>query len=240
MNTKNKKNHKTISIILPTLNEETGVGKVIDEIPMTQLEMMGYSAEVVVVDGNSSDQTREIAEKKGARVIVEKRKGKGRAVRTALENVSSDFIFVLDADYTYPPTYIPEMLDILRRDNPVVIGSRLKGRYEKGALRRQNVIGNHLLTYLANLLFRTRISDVCTGFWGLRGDVTDCLELSTDGFQFEAELYAELAKKGYSIAEVPILYRRRKGKAKLSSFRDGVKIGWMLIKKRLPQRAKRQ
>lgn len=227
-----KMKHHSICIILPSLNEELTIGKVIDEIPRQALEREGGHVEVLVVDGNSTDQTRQIAQEKGARVIIESRKGKGRAVRTALEVVKADFVFMLDADYTYPATYIPDMLKILYQDCPVVIGSRLKGQREKGAIRQLNVIGNFLLTLIANILYRTKISDLCTGYWGLRGEVILTLNLSADGFQFEAELFTELAKKGYPIAEVPIYYRRREGKAKLSRLKDGIKIGWMLISRR--------
>ena len=84
----------TICIILPTLNEELSIGKVIDEIPRHTLEEEGYEVDVVVVDGNSSDRTRQITREKGARVILERRRGKGRAVRTALKEVKADYIFM--------------------------------------------------------------------------------------------------------------------------------------------------
>lgn len=221
-----------ISIILPAYNEELTIGKVIDEIPRQALEREGYQVDVLVVDNNSSDGTGEIAQEKGARVIIEPRRGKGRAVRTALAQVEADFIFMLDADYTYPATYIPAMLRILE-DFPAVIGSRLKGQQEKGAIRRLNLIGNYLLTWLANILYQTKISDLCTGYWGFRREVIQNISLMADGFQLEAEILARLARKGYAIAEIPICYRRREGKAKLSGLKDGFRIGWMLLARRL-------
>jgi len=223
---------RNISIILPSLNEELTIGKVIDEIPRQALEGEGYQVEVLVVDSNSSDQTRQIAQAKGARVMIEPRIGKGRAVRTALASLKADFVFMLDADYTYPATYIRDMLKILCQDHPVVIGSRLKGRREKGAMKQLNLIGNFLLSLMASVLYRTRISDLCTGYWGMRGEVIPGLRLLADGFQLEAELFTQLAKKGYRIAEVPVYYRRREGKTKLSNLKDGIKIGWMLIARR--------
>ncbi len=222
----------SVCIILPALNEELTIGKVIDEIPWQTLEREGYQVNVLVVDGNSSDRTRQIAQEKGATVIIQPRRGKGRAMRTAIDSVKADFIFMLDADYTYPASHIPDMLKILSQDYPVVIGSRLKGRREKGAIRRLNIVGNILLTLIANILYRTRISDVCTGYWGMRGEIIPNLNLSANGFQFEAELFTQLAKQGYLLAEVPIYYRRREAKTKLSRIKDGVKIGWMLIARR--------
>jgi glycosyltransferase involved in cell wall biosynthesis len=222
----------TVCVILPALDEELTVGKVIDEIPRHELEREGYQVDVLVVDGNSSDRTRHIAQEKGARVILEPRRGKGRAVRTIMEQIEADFIFILDADYTYPATYIPGMLEILRQGYPVVIGSRLRGGQEKGAMRRLNVIGNSMLTWIANILYRTRISDLCTGYWGMRAEVIPELKLLSDGFQLEAEIYTQLSKKGYSIAEVPTYYRCREGKAKLSGLKDGFKIFWLLLSRR--------
>ena len=221
-----------ICIILPALNEGPTIGKVIDEIPKQALEREGHQVEVLVVDNNSSDRTRQIAEEKGARVITELRRGKGRAMRTALASVKADFVFMLDADYTYPATYIPEMLRFLKQDYSVVIGSRLRGQREKGAIRGLNIVGNLILTIMANILYRTRISDLCTGYWGMRGEVIHGLKLQTEGFQFEAELFSEVAKKRYRIAEVPIYYRRRPTEAKLNRIKDGVRIGKTLIAKR--------
>jgi dolichol-phosphate hexosyltransferase len=222
--------NKTISIIIPTLNEEKSIGKVIDEIPQKILEDSGYKVGIIVVDG-STDRTAEIASSKGAQVIIEKRRGKGRAIRTALEKVEADYLFMIDGDYTYSPTYIPEMIKILQ-SYPVVIGSRLRGHREKGALRKINFIGNYILTITANILYGTRISDLCTGFWGFRQNVIDNINLTSDGFQLEADILIQLAKKRYKIGEVPILYRCREGKAKLSGIKDGLKIGRFLFSKR--------
>lgn len=223
---------KRVSIILPALDEEEAVGKVIDEIPKKDMEERGYRVEILVVDNGSTDRTREIAEAKGAKIIVEPTKGKGRAVRTAFESVSGDFIFMLDADYTYPATYIPQMLEALEEGYNVVLGSRLKGQRAEGAMSKLNLIGNRLLAFIANTLYGTRISDLCTGYWGLTREVVENMELDATGFQLEANMFTEIAKKGYRIAEVAILYRRRLTPTKLSSLEDGLRIGRTLITKR--------
>lgn len=219
----------SVSIIIPALNEKLTIGKVIDEIPRRELQGAGYSVEIVVVDNNSTDGTGRIAEEKGIKVIVEPVRGKGRSVRTALKSVNGDFIFMLDADYTYPATYIPRMLQVLRKGHDVVIGSRLGGQMRKGAMSRMNLVGNHLLVFMANILYRTRISDLCTGYWGLTRRVIEKLELNAEGFELEAAMFAEIAKKGYDIAEVPIYYRRRTTPGTLSALKDGIKIGWTLL-----------
>lgn len=213
------------------MNEEETIGKVIDEIPRRALEQAGYAVQVLVVDGNSTDRTRQIAEQKGASVIVEPREGKGIAVTTALSSVDADFIFMLDADYTYPPSYIPDMLQLLTHHH-VVIGSRLKGHRERGAMSRLNLIGNRLLSLMATALYQRKISDVCTGYWGFKNEVVEALRLRATAFDLEVELFSQLARKGYSIAELPIYYRRRASRPKLRPLRDGIKIGWTLITKR--------
>jgi dolichol-phosphate mannosyltransferase len=223
---------KVISVILPALNEEETVGRVIDEVPKESMERTGYQVELLVIDNDSTDRTKEIAEEKGARVIVEPLRGKGRAIRTAFESVSGEFIFMLDADYTYPATHIPEMLKVLEEGYDVVLGSRLKGRMEKGAMSRLNLVGNHLLAFLANILYGTEISDLCTGYWGLRGEVIKDLKLDAVGFELEANMFTEIAKKGYRIGEVPVHYRRRLTSPKLGSLKDGFRIGRMLLRKR--------
>jgi len=223
---------KEVCIILPALNEEATVGKVIAEIPRETLEEKGYKVTILVVDNGSSDRTREKALQSGAEVIVEPRRGKGRAVRTALEQVKADFVFMLDSDYTYPATYILQMLEILEQGTPVVIGSRLKGCVEKGAMSTLNLIGNHLLSSMASIIYRMKITDLCTGLWGFRNQAIKNLELKANGFDFEAELFAQLAKKGYRIAEIPVHYRPRPTKAKLNSIKDGLKIGWKLLTQR--------
>jgi len=220
-----------IVVILPTLNEEETIGRVIDEIPRQALEEGGYKVQVLVVDGNSTDRTRQIAEEKGASIIVERRKGKGIAVTGALSSVDADFIFMLDADATYPPGAIPDMLKMLGSHH-AVIGSRLKGRREKGAMRRLNLVGNRLLSLIATVFYCKRISDVCSGLWGFRGEVVKNLNLRATAFDLEAELFSQLAKRGYSIAEIPIYYRRRASPPKLRPLRDGTRIGWALITRR--------
>jgi dolichol-phosphate mannosyltransferase len=152
-------------------------------------------------------------------------------MRTAFDAVKADYVFMLDADYTYPATYIPEMLKLLQK-YPAVIGSRLKGKREDGSMRRFNTIGNYLLTWLANILYLTWISDLCTGYWGFRGEVIGNIRLTSDGFQLEAELLTQLRKKGYKIGEVPVCYRCREGKAKLSGLKDGLQIARFLIVRR--------
>ena len=220
---------KTICIVLPALNEEENIGKVIAEIPRAKLEERGYIVRVLVVDNNSTDMTAQLARDSGAEVITETRRGKGRAMRTGFKQSRADFVFMLDADYTYPGSFIPDMLDVLLGGYDVVIGSRLRGSRAKGSISRLNIIGNHLLTFMARVLYFRKISDLCTGYWGFRGEVLSKLRLSAEGFNLEADLFAQVVKNGYRIGELPIYYRRRGTPTKLNSLRAGLRIGWKLI-----------
>ncbi|MBT9132904.1 MAG: Undecaprenyl-phosphate mannosyltransferase [Firmicutes bacterium] len=192
---------------------------------------MGYEVQILVVDNGSNDGTGELARKAGAEVLVEPRKGKGNAVRTAFKTVDADFICMFDADNTYPVACIPDMLRLLNHSD-VVMGSRLKGRREKGAMSRLNLVGNYLLSLMATILYQRKTSDVCTGCWGFNGEVVKNLNLQATGFELEADLFSQLTRKGHSIVELPIYYRQRASSPKLNSLKDGIKIGWALITRR--------
>ncbi|MFC1919415.1 glycosyltransferase family 2 protein [Chloroflexota bacterium] len=224
---------KKVCIFLPALNEEKAIGGVIDEVPRAKLEERGYEVEILVVDNRSTDGTREVAEKRGVSVITEPRRGKGYAVRTAFKSINSDFVFMLDADLTYPAKYIPQMLELLESGFDVVIGSRLKGRIEDKAMSKMNLVGNHVLTLTAKLLYGTSISDLCTGYWGFHQHVVKGLTLDATGFEIEAKMFAQIARKGHSIAEIPIEYRRTIRPSRLSSLKDGFRIGRVLITERM-------
>jgi len=221
-----------VTFIIPTLNEAPSIGSVIESIPVVELAKDGYETAVYVVDGRSVDDTREIAVEKGAEVIIEQRSGKGVAVQTALRAVDADYVIVADGDNTYPVSEATEMLRLLQTHD-VVIGSRFKGTIEPGAMTRMNVVGNVLLSLLAQTLFGTHISDVCTGFWAYRTAAIRRLDLAARGFEIEADMFVECVRKDLRIAELPITYRARADEPKLSSLRDGVKIGLFLCKRRL-------
>ena len=228
---------ETIAVIIPTLNEGYSIGKVIEGVPIADLSKNGLETAVYVIDGQSNDGTREIAIEKGAQVILEDRQGKGFAVQTAFKSIAADYEIMVDGDNTYPIEMLTEMVRLLKK-NDVVIGSRLKGVIEPGAMTKLNVVGNVFLSFLASVLFGLRVSDVCTGFWGYRSDAIRRLTLTASGFEIEADMFVECVRKGLRVAEIPIIYRARKDQPKLSSLRDGIKIGLFLCKRRLQPEAK--
>jgi len=221
---------ETVAVVIPTLNEERSISAVIEDVPVNDLRKNGFKTAVYVIDGRSVDHTRDIAVQKGAQIISEQRRGKGAALQTAFRAVDADYVIVVDGDNTYPISAATEMLRLLQTYD-IVIGSRLKGTIEPGAMTRLNILGNNLLTLLARALFSVNITDVCTGLWGFRGDAISRLELEAEGFEIEADMYSECARKGLSIAEIPINYRARADHAKLAALRDGLRIGAFLWRK---------
>jgi glycosyltransferase involved in cell wall biosynthesis len=216
-----------VAVILPALNEEQAIGKVISEIPKKVLEESGYSVKTIVVDNDSIDRTKIIAEENTATVIKELQRGKGYAVKTGINSVDADYFFLMDADYTYPPSHIVEMLELHKH---VVIGSRVKGYREKDSLKLLNLMGVIFLSLAATIIYQRRISDICTGYWGLRGEVARKLNLNAMGFDIEARLFSEITRKKFSTVELPISYRRRMGgEPKLRPFRDGFRILRVLL-----------
>jgi glycosyltransferase involved in cell wall biosynthesis len=139
---------ETVAVVIPTLNEERSIGKVIDGVPVADLLQKGFKTAVYVIDGQSTDNTREIAVEKGAQLILEERQGKGQAIQTAFKCITADYSIMIDGDDTYPIEMATEMTRLLQTHD-VVIGSRLKGTIEPGAMTRLNVVGNTLLSLLA-------------------------------------------------------------------------------------------
>ena len=222
----------TIVVVIPALNEEPTIGIVIDEIPVVELTARGYTVRTVVVDNGSTDGTAAVAAARHAEVIHEPQRGKGTAMRRAFRQVSGDYVFMLDGDATYPAIHIVDMVDRLAAGCDVVTGSRLRGRRCPGSISPLNVLGNHLLTWLACFLYGHKTSDLCTGYWGFRGSVLPDLNLRSRGFNLEAELFAEVTRRRLKLCEVPVNYRRRPTPAKLRSLRDGARIARTLLTKR--------
>lgn len=224
---------KTVSILLPARNEEDGVAAVLAEIPYRELRRRGWAVDVAVVDGNSSDRTREVAASWGARVIVQEGRGKGMAVRSALPQLEGEYVVMIDADRTYPAWDVPAFLDRLEAGADVVLGTRMRGTLHPGAMSLTHRVGNRGLSLLASLLHGKRVTDVCTGMWGFRRDAVLDLKLTSREFEIEAELFARIVRARLVLEEMPIDYRPRVGATKLGGIRDGFRIGWKLLELRL-------
>jgi dolichol-phosphate hexosyltransferase len=223
----------TLSILLPALNEEEGIERVLQAIPRRRLERLGLSYGVYLLDGNSTDRTRSVARRMGAEVVVQSGNGKGAAFREFLPQIKADITVILDSDGTYPAEMIPQLVGALGERSPIVLGSRfLESWMDDGAMPVLNQIGNRLLSLFASLLFKVPVSDVCSGMWAFRSDQLKSLDLTAERFELEVDIFGECAMRHIPIAEIPIPYRRRVGQRKLGLW-DGVRIGFALLKKRM-------
>lgn len=200
-----------VTIVIPALNEEKAIGLVLDE-----LFEAGFK-NVLVVDGYSVDGTVKIAEGRGVRVIQQNGHGKTGALKTAVTYVDTPYMLVMDGDYTYCAKDIERFLNHADRYTHVI-----------GVRDRKNIslvhrFGNWVITRTFNVLFGSRLSDVCSGMYLLRTEVARRLEFESKGFGAEVEILAQSAMEN-GVAEVPASYRRRIGKSRLSTWRHGFQI----------------
>lgn len=220
-----------VSIIIPTMNEEASIGDVIDTIHEAMKDFKdGY--EILVVDTNSKDRTVEIAISKEAKVIDEPRRGYGRAYKTGFERAEGEVIATLDADCTYPAEDIPRLVNALEHEGLDFITCDRLSKLEKGVMSAKHRLGNWILKVTTNLLFRMHIKDSQSGMWVFRKKILGKIELISDGMPLSEEIKIEAWRKGLKAKEVPIVYRMRKGEAKLQSWKDGFKNLKFLFKKR--------
>jgi glycosyltransferase involved in cell wall biosynthesis len=220
-----------VSIIIPTMNEEASIGEVMDSVNQAMSELDG-EFEVLIVDTNSKDRTREIASEKGARIIDEPRRGYGRAYKTGFQEAQGDILATLDADCTYPAEDIPKLVRMLESEQLDFITTDRLSEMEKGVMSTQHRFGNWVLKFTTNLLFGMRIKDSQSGMWVFRKKILDRIELTSDGMPLSEEIKIEAWRKGLSAKEVPIVYSIRKGEKKLQSWNDGFRNLRFLFQKR--------
>jgi len=217
-----------VSVVLPSKNEEETIGICINKVRKV-FDSENLAGEIIVVD-NSDDETPIIAKELGADVITPDKHGYGYAYRYAFRHLKekygkyTKYIVMGDADNTYDFMEMPKLLKPLVEDEAdFIIGSRFKGKIEKGAMPwLHKWIGNPLLTWFLNLFFKAGVSDAHSGFRAITGEALEKLNLKADGMEFASEMIIEAARKGLRIKEVPISYYKRKNdNSKLSSFSDG-------------------
>jgi glycosyltransferase involved in cell wall biosynthesis len=190
-----------------------------------------YEFEILVIDTNSKDMTREIAREKGATVVEEPRRGYGRAYKTGFEKAIGDIVATLDADCTYPAEDIPQLCDRLFAENLDFITTNRLARMEEGAMSAKHRLGNWVLNATTKMLFSVSFKDSQSGMWVFRRESYAKLDVQDDGMPFSEEIKIEAFRKLRTI-EVPITYKRRVGEVKLSSWKDGWKNFKFLWKKR--------
>ncbi|EQD72175.1 glycosyl transferase, group 2 family protein [mine drainage metagenome] len=235
------------SMVVPTLNEAGSITMVLrgfraaaEQANRTIFRDDPIDWEVLVVDGASTDGTGGAAEAEGARVIVERRKGYGRAYRTGFAEASGEIIATSDGDGTYPVEEIPTLVRRLIDERlDFLTGDRL-AYVTREAMTTEHRIGNWMLNFSFEVAYHryvtgptgTPIHDSQSGLWVFRRSILDRVVLTQDGMAMSEELKIEALTRGFHVLEVPIRYGERLGHPKLSSWRDGVRNGWFLLRKR--------
>jgi glycosyltransferase involved in cell wall biosynthesis len=210
-----------ISVIIPTLNEQAGIEETLKSIPESSLKSkLGYELEIIVVDGESTDSTVEIAKKTGARVIAEKRRGYGRALKSGFEAANGQIIVTIDADNTYPTGSIPEYVQELERGDYDFITINRFSDMGQGVMSFTRRFGNKILTLLTRLLYSIDLEDSQSGMWIMKKNFVSSIKLDSDGMSLSEEIKI-IAFKFFKAEEIDGRYRARSGDAKLRVFHDG-------------------
>lgn len=220
----------TLSVVMPTLNEEEGIRECIERVE-TALEELRIPGEVVISD-SSTDRTPEIAREMGAIVVEPDGKGYGYAYRYAFERVRGEYVVMGDADTTYDFEKIPELLEPVRNgDADICMGSRLEGEIRDGSMPTlHKYVGNPMLTAFLNAFYGAGVSDAHSGFRVFSREALETLDLESDGMEFASEMIMEAGAKDLKIAEKPIIYHEREGEETLDSFSDGWRhVRFMLV-----------
>ncbi|PQV43107.1 S-layer glycoprotein N-glycosyltransferase AglJ [Methanohalophilus euhalobius] len=215
-----------VCILIPTLNEGATIGQLIEDF---NTEGFGN---IFVIDGNSSDDTQEIAKNMGARVVAQTGKGKGQAVQDALAMIDDPYVIMIDGDGTYLAKDVHSMLEPLeagRADH--VIGNRFAD-FDPGAFTKLNLIGNKILNKFFSVIYRKNLVDILSGYRGFTNQAIRELELHETGFEIESEIAVDSMKKEHRVEVVPITYRPRpdEGDTKLNPLKDGFGIGSTIYK----------
>src|SRR5258706_1503612 len=224
---------KKITVVIPALNEEQGIGLVLKGIPVSKLMNMGYETEIIVIDNGSKDKTGHIARQHGATVLIQPVRGYGNAYKAGFANASGDIIVTGDADLTYPFEDLPEILEKMEKEDLDFISTNRLKHVNPEVMTPSHIFGNRLLTAITKILFHLPFVDSQSGMWVFRREIWDELDVRSSGMSFSQELKIEAHIRGFKCAEVPIKYRMRAGEAKLNTVKDGTKVMFRIFHKRL-------
>jgi dolichol-phosphate mannosyltransferase len=218
--------NEDICILIPTLNEEATIGLLIKDF-----RSEGFY-NILVIDGNSTDATRRVAESEGARVITQSGRGKGQAIQEAFELIDSKYIVMIDGDGTYLASDVHAIIEpLLNGSADHVMGNRFAD-YEAGAFTKLNHFGNWILNKLFGFAYGEWLDDILTGYRGYTRKAVKSFELRETGFEIESEMTIDSIKKDHRIKVVPISYMKRHYKAdtKLNPLKDGARIAKTIYK----------
>jgi glycosyltransferase involved in cell wall biosynthesis len=219
-----------VTVIIPCLNEEQGIEKVLRRMPE-------FVDEIIVVDNGSTDRTAEVARSFGAFVIRENVRGYGRAYKAGFAQASGDVIVTLDGDHSYPPDAISYLLEaFLHLEVDFLNASRFPVR-DKHAMSFKHKVGNLILSVAMSILYFRWVRDSQSGMWVFRRSILEDMLLESDGMAFSEEIKIEaLRNRKIRFQEISILYSSRLGEIKLNPWRDGLYNLWFLFRKRFVRR----
>jgi glycosyltransferase involved in cell wall biosynthesis len=215
-----------ITVIIPCLNEEQGIEKVMRRMPE-------FVDQVIVVDNGSTDRTSEVARSLGAEVIREPVRGYGRSYKKGFSNATGDIIVTLDGDHSYPPDAISYLLEaFLHLEVDFLNASRFPVRDAK-AMSFKHKFGNWVLSLATSILYFRWVRDSQSGMWVFRRSILSGMVLESDGMAFSEEIKIEALRSArIRFAEISIQYSSRLGEVKLNPWRDGMYNLYFLAKKR--------
>lgn len=217
-----------ISLVLPAKNEEASIQEILNN-------SKPFVDEILLVDGHSTDGTREAAEQAGARVVLDRGKGKGDGIRVGIREATGEVLVFMDADGSHDPKDIPRLVQpILDEKADMVIGSRMTGGSDElhGDIGRFiRMTGSHILLLVINYRWNVRLTDCQNGFRAIRTDVARSLNLQEDAHTIEEEMVMKCLRKKYRIHEIPSHeYARKYGTSTLQLSRTWHKFGLCILK----------
>lgn len=234
----------SVDVLIPALNEEASLPLVLADL--APLRAAGTVRRVVVADNGSTDDTAQVALDGGSTVVAARRRGYGSACLAGLDWIRAhqppDVVVFLDADYSDHPDELPRVVaPILAGDADLVIGSRVLGTRQRGALLPQARAGNLVACLLIRLLYRHRFTDLGP-FRAIRWDALERLRMEDPNFGWTAEMQVKALGHGLAVTEVPVSYRKRVGVSKITgtvsgTLRAGYKILWTVMRYAVPRRA---
>ncbi|MBR6073439.1 MAG: glycosyltransferase [Bacilli bacterium] len=219
-------NKKKIAVLIPCYNEAPTIEKVVKDYKKAL-----PGADIYVYDNNSTDGTDKIAKKAGAIVRYEYKQGKGNVVRSMFRDIDADCYLMIDGDDTYPAENAKEMCDyILDGKADMVIGDRLSSTYFKENKRPFHNLGNVMVRFFINTLFKAKVKDIMTGYRAFSYNFVKGFPVLSKGFEIETEMTIHALDKNFGLVEIPVEYRDRPAGSvsKLNTFKDGFKVLMMI------------
>jgi glycosyltransferase involved in cell wall biosynthesis len=203
-------------LVIPTLNEEEAIRPLVEEA-------FSLFPRIVVVDGHSSDRTREIAQSLGATVVLQEfGPGKGCGVRTAMKfflSQAAEIMCIIDGDGTNNPKDLVPLIDAVRAgDADIVMGSRTRGKRNPGSMNWITIASNRVVSYLLSARYGGYFTDIQTGYWAFNRNAVERLlpSLHSTRFEIELEIFAKARSWGLALKELPVGFRKRLGRTKFS------------------------